>query len=98
MLGIDTDNDSVFINQTIVDYCDERGLARTRSRPQRKNDQAWVAQKNGAVVRKPVAYERLTVLMQCMLWRSSAQLPECTPSTFSRRSSCDQRVLTLVKN
>lgn len=62
MLGVDTDNDSAFINQTIVDYCDERGLAQTRSRPYRKNDQAWVEQKNGAVVRKLVGYERLAGL------------------------------------
>jgi hypothetical protein len=62
MLGIDTDNDSAFINQTIVDYCNERGLAQTRSRPYRKNDQAWVEQKNGAVVRKLVGYERLAGL------------------------------------
>ncbi len=62
MLGVDTDNDSAFINQTIVDYCNERGLAQTRSRPYRKNDQAWVEQKNGAVVRKLVGYERLAGL------------------------------------
>ena len=31
----------------------------TRSRPFRKNDQAWVEQKNGAVVRRLVGYGRL---------------------------------------
>ena len=58
MLGIDTDNDSAFINQTIVDYCKDHGLTQTRSRPYRKNDQAWVEQKNGAVVRKLTGYDR----------------------------------------
>ena len=62
MLGVDTDNDSAFINPTIFDYCKERGLAQTRSRPYRKNDQAWVEQKNGAVVRKLVGYERFAGL------------------------------------
>ncbi len=62
MLGLDTDNDSAFINQTIIDYCNERGLVQTRSRPYRKNDQAWVEQKNGAVVRKLVGYERFAGL------------------------------------
>jgi hypothetical protein len=62
MLGVDTDNDSAFINQTIIDYCEKRGLVQTRSRPYRKNDQAWVEQKNGAVVRKLVGYERLAGL------------------------------------
>ena len=57
--GVDTDNDSAFINHTVVDYCQLRGLSQTRSRPYRKNDQAWVEQKNGAIVRKLVGYGRL---------------------------------------
>jgi Integrase core domain len=62
MLGIDTDNDSAFMNQTIFDYCKERGVVQTRSRPYRKNDQAWVEQKNGAVVRRLAGYERFSGL------------------------------------
>jgi hypothetical protein len=31
---------------------------RSRSRPYRKNDQAWIGQKNGAVVRKLLGYRR----------------------------------------
>ena len=50
--GIDSDNDSVFINETLTQYCAERGIEFTRSRPYRKNDQAWIEQKNGAVVRR----------------------------------------------
>jgi hypothetical protein len=34
------------------------GVAFTRCRPYRKNDQAWVEQKNGAVVRRMVGYRR----------------------------------------
>ena len=48
LLGFDTDNDSVFMNETVKSYCDEAGLVFTRCRPYRKNDQAWVEQKNGA--------------------------------------------------
>jgi hypothetical protein len=58
LLGFDTDNDSVFMNQTVKTYCDEAGLVFTRCRPYRKNDQAWVEQKNGAVVRQTVGYHR----------------------------------------
>jgi hypothetical protein len=58
--GLDTDNDSAFINEVLVDYCDGAGIAFTRSRAYRKNDQAWVEQKNGAVVRRLVGYGRLT--------------------------------------
>jgi hypothetical protein len=62
MLGIDTDNDSAFMNQTVFDYCKDNGLEQTRSRAYRKNDQAWVEQKNGAVVRRLVGYGRLSGL------------------------------------
>jgi hypothetical protein len=58
--GFDTDNDGAFINQTVHSYCRQTGLEFTRSRPYRKNDQAWVEQKNGAVVRKLAGYDRLS--------------------------------------
>jgi hypothetical protein len=59
LLGFDTDNDSVFMNEAVRDYCQGAGIAFTRCRPYRKNDQAWVEQKNGAVVRRIVGYRRL---------------------------------------
>jgi hypothetical protein len=58
LLGFDTDNDSVFMNETVRDYCEKAGVEFTRCRPYRKNDQAWVEQKNGAVVRHTVGYRR----------------------------------------
>ncbi len=58
LLGFDTDNDTVFMNETVRAYCEQDGLAFTRCRPYRKNDQAWVEQKNGAVVRRIVGYSR----------------------------------------
>src|SRR5215472_17148712 len=58
LLGFDTDNDSVFLNETVRDYCETAGIEFTRCRPYRKNDQAWVEQKNGAVVRRAVGYRR----------------------------------------
>lgn len=58
MLGIDTDNDSAFINDTLLSYSESRGLEFTRSRPYRKNDQAWVEQKNGAVIRRFAGHAR----------------------------------------
>jgi hypothetical protein len=62
LLGLDTDNDSVFMNETLQTYCREQQLHWTRSRPYRKNDQAWVEQKNGAVVRRLAGYDRLSGL------------------------------------
>ncbi|MEO6984221.1 MAG: transposase, partial [Paralcaligenes sp.] len=60
MLGIDTDNDSAFMNQTVFDYCHDHRLTFTRSRAYKKNDQAWVEQKNGSIVRRLVGYGRLS--------------------------------------
>ena len=57
--GIDSDNDSVFINETLVGYCEENEIEFTRSRAYRKNDQAWVEQKNVSVIRRFVGHERL---------------------------------------
>ena len=58
LLGFDTDNDSVFMNETVQTYCKEAGVEFTRCRPYRKNDQAWVEQKNGSIVRHTVGYRR----------------------------------------
>lgn len=58
LLGFDSDNDSVFINETVRDYCAATEITFTRCRPYRKNDQAWVEQKNGSVVRRLVGYRR----------------------------------------
>jgi hypothetical protein len=57
--GIDTDNGSEFINETLLAFSQRYTVEFTRSRPYRKNDQAWVEQKNGSVVRRLVGYGRL---------------------------------------
>ena len=62
VLGLDTDNDSAFMNQTVLDYCAAHRIEFTRSRAYKKNDQAWVEQKNGAIVRRLVGYGRLSGL------------------------------------
>jgi hypothetical protein len=75
LLGFDTDNDSVFMNETVRDYCLATGLEFTRCRPYRKNDQAWVEQKNGSVVRRTVGYRRFEGLQAAtMLARLYAAL------------------------
>jgi hypothetical protein len=56
--ALDSDNGSEFINETMIKYCLRHGIELTRSRPYRKNDQAWVEQKNGSVVRKMLGYRR----------------------------------------
>jgi hypothetical protein len=60
--GLDTDNDSAFMNETLQGYCEQQCIEWTRSRAYLKNDQAWVEQKNGAVVRRLAGYGRLSGL------------------------------------
>lgn len=58
LLGVDFDNDSAFMNALVVSWCRSEDLEVTRSRAYRKNDQAHVEQKNGAIVRRLVGYGR----------------------------------------
>ena len=55
---MDFDNDSAFMNDVVVPWCREQKLEVTRSRAYKKNDQAFVEQKNGAVVRRLMGYGR----------------------------------------
>ena len=56
--GLDFDNDSAFMNDVVVRWCRVHGIEVTRSRAYKKNDQAFVEQKNGAIVRRLVGYGR----------------------------------------
>jgi hypothetical protein len=56
--GVDFDNDSAFMNDVVVPWCREQKLEVTRSRAYKKNDQAFVEQKNGAIVRRLMGYGR----------------------------------------
>lgn len=63
--GIDSDNGSEFINAHLLRYCQEQELTFTRSRPYKKNDQAYVEQKNWSIVRQLVGYERYESASAC---------------------------------
>jgi hypothetical protein len=58
LLGIDTDNGGEFINVELAAYCEQEHLTFTRGRPRKSNDQCFVEQKNGAIVRQVVGYDR----------------------------------------
>ena len=58
ILGFDCDNGVEFLNHLLDNHCKTAGIELTRSRPYRKNDQAHVEQKNGAIVRRIVGYDR----------------------------------------
>lgn len=58
LLGLDTDNGGEFINTELVSYCEQEHISFTRGRAYHKNDQCFVEQKNGAIVRHFVGYDR----------------------------------------
>ncbi len=63
--GIDSDYDGAFINEAVIGYCAERSIEFTRSRPYLSNDQAWIEQKNGNVVRRFVGIDRYSGQVAC---------------------------------
>lgn len=61
ILGFDCDNGSEFLNRHLVRYFTDRPkqpVSFTRSRPNRKNDNAFVEQKNWTHVRQLLGYKR----------------------------------------
>jgi len=53
-----SDNGSEFINHALMAWCQQQGIALTRSRSSKKNDNCFVEQRNGATVRKQIGYLR----------------------------------------
>jgi Integrase core domain len=58
MRELHPDNDSALVNDLLWDWCQGRRIRLSRSRPYKKNDNAWVEQKNWTHVRKVVGYRR----------------------------------------
>jgi hypothetical protein len=59
VLEFHSDNGSEFINKATEIWCHTEEMPFTRSRERQKNDNCFVEQKNGAVVRTYVGYDRL---------------------------------------
>ena len=55
-----TDNGGEFLNHLLLPWCREAGIHVTRGRPYRKNDQAYAEQKNWAIIRRLIGYDRYT--------------------------------------
>lgn len=62
--GLDSDSGSEFVNWHMVKYCQANNWYFTRSRPDRKNDNAYVEQKNYTHVRQWLGYGRYDTLEQ----------------------------------
>lgn len=61
------DNDSAMVNELLLRWCREAGIRMSRSRPYKKNDNAWIEQKNWTHVRKVVGYARYDTMRELRL-------------------------------
>lgn len=59
LLGLDPDTGSEFINWHLKEWCDAKKVELTRSRPNHKNDNAHIEQRNFTNVRKLLGYSRI---------------------------------------
>lgn len=58
-LGAHPDTGSEFINRFVIQWCLDEKIELSRSRPGKKNDNMYVEERNGHVIRKTVGYIRL---------------------------------------
>jgi hypothetical protein len=66
---IHPDNDTGLINDLLWRYCRKAGIKMSRSRPYKKNDNAWVEQRNWTHVRKVVGYRRMDTTGELLVLR-----------------------------
>jgi hypothetical protein len=96
LLGLHPDNGSEFLNWHLVTYCQgdpaegRPPVLLSRSRPERKNDNAHVEQKNWTLVRRIIGYQRLDSPVQ-LAWLDSLYTELLRPF-----NNCFQPVMKLV--
>lgn len=56
LLGLHPDTGGEFVNYKVLAWCEKEGIHISRSRPNHKNDNMYVEERNGHVVRKEVGY------------------------------------------
>lgn len=61
-LAAHPDTGSEFINRFVIEWCRKEHIDLSRSRPGKKNDNMYVEERNGHVIRKTVGYIRLDCL------------------------------------
>jgi hypothetical protein len=77
-----SDNGSEFLNAILVGWCRREGIHVTRGRPYKKNDQAWVEQRNWLAVRRLVGHARYSSRAAFTVFRRLYPLLECQLNFF----------------
>lgn len=62
--GLDSDSGSEFVNWHLVRHCENKNLFFTRSRPDRKNDNARIEERNNTRVRRLLGFGRFDTMEQ----------------------------------
>lgn len=88
------DSGSEFINWHCKDWCEERGELLTRSRPDHSNDNCFVEERNGHVIRRWVGYARLDVpeVVTALNLMYDALTPYCNHFMASKRTISKERI------
>jgi hypothetical protein len=82
MKGIDPDNGTEFINWLLKSYCEKHAITFTRIRPNRKNDNCYVEQKNYTVLRRFLGYARYDTPEQMAIIKEMIPLIEAYVNFF----------------
>jgi hypothetical protein len=94
VIGVDSDNGSEFINHHLLDWCTQRQITFTRSRPGNSNDGAHVEQKNWAIVRTVVGYHRYDTTAELLLLNRIWVLQSLMTNYFCPQ----QKLISKVRN
>jgi transposase InsO family protein len=88
------DSGSEFINWHCHSWCQKQGIKLTRSRPNRKNDNCFVEERNGHVVRRWVGYSRLDAreVVAALNAGYDVLTPYLNHYVASRRTTAKERV------
>ncbi len=88
------DSGSEFVNWHCKDWCEKRNQLLTRSRPSHKNDNCFVEERNGHVVRRWIGYTRLDTMevVEALNAVYDALTPYCNHFVASRRIVSKQRI------
>lgn len=99
MKGIDPDNGTEFINWLMKRYCEIHHIIFTRIRPNRKNDNCYVEQKNYTVLRRFLGYARFDTNEQLVIIKEIVTLVELYVNFFQpvMKLKTKQRIGSRVK-
>lgn len=97
VVGVDCDNGSEFINEDLLAWCQDRRITFTRSRPGNKNDGCHVEQKNWAVIRTVVGYNRYDTASELLLLNEIWQLQSKLTNYFHPQQKLISKVRTGAK-